>query len=134
MRTKRFAWMAGLALMLFMLSAQAATTLFSGDINFPSGDFETGVFTPPAGFSEVDVVMNADPFPTGTTTVTIFMSFDGGATFPSSASMTWIAPHTFPAKFAHIVKFGFSIAGANKTKISSNAPAAFTTNTVINAN
>ena len=111
----------------------ALTTLFSGNLTIPAGNTQTPVFKPPQGFSTIDILMDADPFPTGTTTITIFMSFDGGTTFPSSASMTWDAPHTFPPQFAHRVQMSFSIEGANRAKVQTSAPAMFTTATTISA-
>jgi hypothetical protein len=110
-----------------------STMLFSGILPISAGEKDTPVFQPPQGFETIFVSMDADQFPAGTTTLSILLSFDGGNTFPSSNIVTWTAPHTFPAKFAHKVNFSFSLAGANRAKVHSSSPSAFSTQTDISA-
>ncbi len=117
------------------------TRLFSGPISFPAGANETAALPIPAGIKQsgvpltVNVSMDADPFPAGTTTILILLSLDGGLTYPRSGGGSFINPHNF-GRFAHVWPLGFSLGpddSPTHAKVSTDAPAAFTTATTIDA-
>src|SRR5258708_3419952 len=117
------------------------TTLFSGSIPFPAGANETAALAIPAGIKQpgvpltVTISMDADPFPVGSTLILILLSLDGGLTYPRSGGGSFVMPHDF-GKFAHVWRIGFSLGNDDSpthAKVSTDAPAAFTTATTIDA-
>jgi len=84
----------------------------------------------------VRITLGAEAFPNGTTTLTVFLSLDGGATFPRSASMTVVMPVVFRGPAPHFWFMGFSL-GPNDNpthvKFSTNVPTQFTTSVLLEA-
>jgi hypothetical protein len=127
-----------LALALATMARAQNTQVFSGPVSFQAGVTETPTVNVPANgkIQSVEIVMDADPFPTGNTDIEILLSNDGGATFPPERvfKVTWIAPHDF-GKLGHFVNMLINLSKpdfiANKAKARITAPAAFTTNVTI---
>jgi hypothetical protein len=111
------------------------TILFQGTVAFLAGAHESAVFPVPGGIKQPGVALNVklslqgDNLPAGTTTVTVFISTDGGATY-RSASMTIDAPRTYRGSPPHWEMLGYEI-GADDVpthaKFSYDVPSAFST-------
>lgn len=110
------------------------TILFQGTLNAPQGPRESPVFNVPnikqPGVSlDIKVSFVAENFPAGTTTITLFISLDGGFSY-RSASMTTINPATFRGPPPHFWVMTFGL-GPNDipthAKFSTDAPQAFST-------
>lgn len=118
------------------------TILFQGNRTIPAGPDESTVFPVPQNIKQagqalqVQLALVQDNFPTGTTAIQIFLSLDGGLTFPRSGGGTWIMPQEFRGSPPHFAVIGFSLgADDNVThaKYATNAPAQFTTQVTIAA-
>lgn len=68
----------------------------------PQGTTLLGPFQVPAGFTGAKVSLSADGWPDGTYTVTMFLSADGGLTFPISQSTSFTSPFNFPLGKSHV--------------------------------
>jgi hypothetical protein len=127
-----------LALALVTMARAQNTPVFSGPVNFQAGPNETPPVNVPANgkIQSVEIVFDADPFPVGDTNIVVFLSNDGGLTYPPERSfpITWTAPHNF-GKLGHFVNMLINLSRpefiANKAKARVTAPAAFTTNVTI---
>jgi hypothetical protein len=118
------------------------TILFQGNRTIPAGQSESSVLPVPQNIKQpgqalqVQLSLVWDDFPTGTTAIDIFLSLDGGVTFPRSAGGTWVMPHEFRGMPPHFAVIGFSL-GVNDNvthaKYVTNAPAQFTTQVTITA-
>lgn len=118
------------------------TTLFQGNRTIPSGQAESSVLPVPQNIKQpgqslqVQLSLVWDDFPTGTTAIDIFLSLDGGLTFPRNAGGTWVMPHEFRGNPPHFAVIGFSL-GVNDTvthaKYVTNSPTQFTTQVTITA-
>src|SRR5262245_11982796 len=85
------------------------TVLFSGNLNVPSGQ-TTGASTAATGAKRIKISMDCNAFPTGTTTLEIQISTDGGATFPFIAIGTYVGPAAIPARFEQLYHLEYSVA------------------------
>src|SRR4051812_44914644 len=111
------------------------TILFQGTLNSPQGLRESPVFNVPANIKQPGISLDikasfvAENFPNGTTTITLFISIDGGNTY-RSASTTVIMPATFRGPPPHFWFLTFGL-GPNDVpthaKFSTDAPQAFST-------
>ena len=74
------------------------TILFQGNRIIRAGADESSVIPVPQNIKqpgqslEVKISLVWDDFPTGTTSIEMLLSMDGGATFPRSAGGTWPMP------------------------------------------
>lgn len=119
------------------------TILFQGNRQIQAGIKESPVLAIPQNIKQpgdafqLVISMVWDNFPTGTTGIDVFLSFDGGVTFPASAGGTWDMPHTFRGAPPHFATIGFSL-GPNDNpthaKYRTNAPSTFTTQVTIQGN
>jgi hypothetical protein len=119
------------------------TILFQGNRTIPAGLNESNVFPIPQNIKqlkqalELKVSMVWDDFPNGITSIEIFLSMDGGVTFPKSASGTYDMPRTFKGPPPHFAYIGFSLSefeSPTHAKYVTNAPAQFTTQVTIEGN
>ncbi len=103
------------------------TILVNQNVNIPQGSHDFGPFNTSTKAALIE--MDGTVFPVGVTTITLLFSFDGGTTFPSSASGTYNGPA--PAKFP-TYRLGFEL-GAQPTNVQANtdAPSAFTTHVTL---
>lgn len=111
-----------------------ATTLFSGTLPIAAGSKVNAPLAVPNGSQslgqnlQVNVVMTGTAFPTGTTTITIGISTDNGATY-REASGAYTAPFTSGKGGATPDQtLGFMVADAalvTHVRLSTNAPSAF---------
>lgn len=121
---------------------QAATsTLFSGNVSFPVGFNESNAFNVSGKKQQglpLDLMIQVESaaFPAGRTTLTIFFSFDGGLTFPASASMGVDGPIQPGPKVPLFQDMTYS-RGADDVpthaKYASDAPSAFTAQVIVSA-
>jgi len=116
-----------------------STTLFDGNVNYRAGQFESNPFNVSGRKQDgavltIDIQVAEGAFPDGTTTLTIFFSLDGGATYPKSASMTVVRPRDPSPRYPAFEEFSYSL-GENDNpthaKYSSDAPSAFTARTIV---
>ena len=105
------------------------TTLFTGNLSIPSGSRDFGPFAVSNGMTQATITFDGTVFPVGVTTITILFSFDGGVTFPGSASGTYNGPAS--SRFPNY-RLSFDIVQQpTNVKINTNAPSAFTTATTV---
>jgi len=119
------------------------TILFQGNRTIQAGVTDSPVLAVPQNIKQpgqafqLTIDMVWDNFPNGITTIEIFFSFDGGVTFPASASNTYDMPHTFRGPPPHLASIGYSL-GPNDNpthaKYRTDAPAQFTTQVTISGN
>lgn len=111
------------------------TILFQGTTPIQAGLHESGLFAVPGNIKQPGVALNlkvsfgAEQFPNGTTTITLFLSMDNGATF-RSAVMTVVMPATFIGPAPHFWNMGFGLGvdeNPTHAKFSTDAPSAFST-------
>lgn len=111
------------------------TILFQGNLNSPQGPRESPVFVVPSNIKQPGVSLGikasfvAENFPVGTTTITLFISIDGGNTY-RSASTTVVMPATFRGPAPHFWFLTFELGPEDvptHTKFFTNAPQAFAT-------
>lgn len=118
------------------------TILFQGNRTIPSGPNESSVLPVPQSIKqpgkslEVKLRLGWAAFPAGVTAIDIFLSMDGGATFPRNAGGTW-GPRPNDPKSPTEAVIGFSL-GPNDNpthaKYRTDASAQFTTLVIIEAN
>jgi hypothetical protein len=102
---------------------------------------QSSAFAIPGDIKQPGVLLNlklsleAEPFPTGTTTILMELSLDGGATW-KGAPMAFTMPHTFRGPAPHFWNVGYTL-GPNDNpthgRFTTIAPSAFTTNIVLEA-
>ena len=119
------------------------TILFQGNRQIQAGINESPVLAVPQNIKQpgeafqLVISMVWDDFPPGTTAIDVFLSFDGGVTFPASAGGTWDMPHFFKGPAPHLAQLGFSL-GPNDNpthaKYRTNTPAKFNTQVTIEGN
>lgn len=113
------------------------TVLFDKTIPIQAGLHESAVFDIPAQFQQpgqqIKVSMGAEQFPDGTTSISVFISTDGGNSYRSAAT-TVDMPTTFRGAPPHFWNIGFAL-GENEiptnAKYATDAPAAFSTRVII---
>lgn len=112
------------------------TVVFSGSRSFPAGNFQSPTFAVNkqlAHAQRIRVLMEAEQFPVGVTSVEIFLSTDGGATF-KSASMTVVMPAQFKGPPPHfwMLEWGFlPDQPGTHARYEVTSPSAFTTNVTV---
>ena len=119
------------------------TILFQGNRQIQAGINESPVLSVPQNIKQpgeafqLVISMVWDDFPTGTTGIDVFLSFDGGLTFPASAGGTWEMPHFFKGPAPHFAEIDFDL-GANDNpthaKYRTNDPSKFNTQVTIEGN
>jgi hypothetical protein len=110
----------------------SVTVLASGTVNLNSGLNQSANFPVPGGIKQPGVPLglriswNGDSLPTGNTTISVFLSFDGAVTW-KSASVTATSPRVWKTA-DHTLYLGFSM-GANDNpthaRYEITAPSAF---------
>mgnify|MGYP001312198686 CR=1 FL=1 len=117
------------------------TILFQGSVSLPAGVQESAVFAVPNGIKQAGTALNikvsvqGESFPAGTTTITLFISLDGKATFHVGA-MTVNAPRTYRGAAPHFETMTYSLGpddAPTHAKFSTNAPSAFVVPIVLEA-
>lgn len=116
-----------------------AQSLFSVTRAFSAGLNSFGPFAVPDGSKLpgsafwLDLVLDGDSFPTGTTQITAEFSFDGGVTW-RGASTSCVMPRTWPTGKPHVfgISYSFDTGGyPTHARASVNAPSAFSTNVTL---
>lgn len=117
------------------------TTFFDGSLSSPKGLRESNVLALSPNIKQpglpltIKTSFGAEQFPNGTTTITIFISTDGGNMY-QSASMTVEMPHTFRGPAPHFWTMTYELGPDDQpthAKYSIDAPAAFQTAVKIDA-
>jgi hypothetical protein len=117
------------------------SVLFSGSRTFQSGLRESATIPVPGNIKQagvplrVRVSLEAENFPNGTTTISVLISTDGGATF-NEAAMTVVMPATFRGPAPHYWYLEYQLGAdddSTHAKYRTNAPAGFTTNVTVEA-
>lgn len=115
------------------------TVLFQGTLNSPKGLRESAV-RPIANAAkklgralQIRVSMEAEGFPDGRTTITLYISTDGGVTF-RAASMACDNPKPWRGPAPHYWTMGYELdteAVPTHAKFSIDAPQAFSTTVIL---
>lgn len=117
------------------------TILFQGTLNAPQGFRESTVRTVNSNLKQPGVALTikaafvAENFPNGISTITLFISTDGGNTY-RSASMTVEMPHSFRGPPPHFWTMTFELSHDDQpthAKFSTDAPSAFSTPVTLEA-
>ena len=116
------------------------TTLFQqANHVFPAG-LDTNTFAIPSNVKQLGVAMNitvlmgAANFPTGTTSIQIELSEDGGVTFPFVASQSMDRPPAPRAGSNESISFSLGVDDdPTHARVTTNAPTQFSTSVTITA-